>query len=93
MKKTKFITLKNNFFIFKTLYKLHPKFVIFTTLLNIVNITFSMLYSTYFLGFFVQNIVDRKPIENIIDNNIIELDKITESSKDEVSNPLTGESG
>ena len=66
MKKTKFITLKNNIFIFKTLYKLHPKFVIFTTLLNIVNITFSMLYSTYFLGFFVQNIVDRKPIENII---------------------------
>ena len=66
MKNKKFTALRNNIYMLKTLYKLHPKYVIITTILNIINITFSMLYSTYFLGIFVQSIVDRKPIENII---------------------------
>lgn len=66
MKKSKFSTLKNHIFIFKTLYKLEPKFVIFTTLLNVVNTTFSMLYSTYFLGYFVQCIVERQTMQQIL---------------------------
>ena len=66
MKKTKFATIKNNIYFLKNLYKLEPKFVIFTALLNILNITFSMFYSTYFLGYFVQCIVDRQTIWHIL---------------------------